>query len=85
MVDDFSTEDEQCQHRQERQARRQNRPAQRLIDAVVHDRFQIIAPADFQIFPDPVENDDRIVDRVAYKSQQGGDHGQVDLAIENRK
>ena len=70
MVDDFTAEDKQRQNRQERQARGQNRPAQRLVDTVVHDRSQIVAPANLQVFADAVENDDRVVHRITDQRQQ---------------
>ena len=56
-----------------------------MIDAVVHDGLEIIAPSDLQILSNAVENDNRIVHRVTNQRKQGCDNRQVDLTIENRK
>ena len=42
MIDDFPAEDEQRQHSQKREPRCQNRSTQRLVDAVVHNRLEIV-------------------------------------------
>ena len=85
MVDDFTAENEQRQHRQERKTRSQDRPAQRLVDTVVHDRRKIVAPADFQIFADAVEDNNRVVHRITDKRQQRRNNREVDLAVKQRK
>ena len=74
MIDDFAAENEQGQHRQKRQSRSQNSPAQRLIDAIVHDLFQFIAPADLpeeiRALAPPTGAPDLDINRVARQAAE---------------
>src|SRR5262249_17867131 len=66
-------------------AGRQNRSAQRLVDAVVHDRLEIVATTEFQVFADSIEYDDSVVHRITDERQEGGNNGKVNFAIKDRK
>ena len=46
---------------------------------------RIVAPAQLQVFPDAVENDNRVIHRITHQRQQRRNHRQVDFAVEKRK
>src|SRR5437870_13663771 len=85
MVNDFAAKNKQRKHGQKREPRAQDRPAQRLVDTLVHDRRKIVAPPDFQIFADTVEHNDRVIHRITDQRQQCRDYRQVDFAVKQRK
>ena len=84
VVDDLAAEEKEGQEGQEDRARGDDRPAQRLVEAEVHDLFERFLAVDLGVLADPVEDDDRVVDREADDGQDAGDDGQVDLAAGER-
>ncbi len=67
------------------QAGSQYRPAQRLIDAAVHDVGQAFAAQQLDVLANAVEDDDRVVHRVADQGENGGDDRQRYWLIDQRK
>ena len=61
-----------------------HRSSQALVDAPVEDPLKGVLPHDLQVFPDPVENDDGIVDRLADDRKERGDDRQADLPVRER-
>src|SRR5579872_424672 len=74
---------EQGDHCQKCQTRGHDRPAQRLVDGPVHDHLQRLAAHELQVLANPVENDDRVVHRIAHQREEGRDHGHVDIFIKD--
>ena len=71
--------------REERDARRDDRPAQRLVDAQVHDLVERLAAQQPRVLADAVEDDDRVVHRVADDRQHRRHDVQRQLVVEERE
>ena len=86
-LDDEQRQAEKVQRQayNQRESRSQNRSAQSLINASIQDRLESHSTAQPQVLADAIENDNRIIHGVSYQRQQRGNHGEVDLLIENRK
>src|SRR5579872_1390199 len=80
-----TAEQEQGDHGEERQARRHDGSAQRLVDGAIHHLLQGLAPRDLEIFADPIEDHDRVVHRITDQGQQGRDHRHRNLLVEDRE
>src|SRR6516162_2511152 len=76
---------EQDEHREERQTAGQDGSRKRLIDGLVDDVREWLLAQKTVVFPDPVEDDDRVVHRIADQGQQRGNYGQRNLETENLK
>src|SRR5687768_1498336 len=68
----LAAEDIQGEHREERRAGGDDRPRQRLIDAEIHHLLERLAAHRPQVLADAVEDDDRVVHRIAGNRQQRG-------------
>src|SRR5579863_2204677 len=81
----LTAEQKQRQGGQQREARRQNGSAQGLVHTQVDDRFQLFTAKKLEVLADAVERDDGVVHRIADQGQQGGNHGERNLFVEERK
>src|SRR5438874_4045294 len=84
-VQDLAAEEEQRERRQQRRARRDHRPAERLVHRDVDDVVHRVAAHDPQVLADPVEDDDRVVGREARHRENRGDHVQRHVVAEERE
>lgn len=77
--------DEQYQgyHRKKNGQTRINRPAQCLKKTVIDDYFVFRTDAIKRVFPDTVENNNRIVDTETEYGQHPGNEHQIDLPLQN--
>ena len=57
------------------------RPAECLVDAGVKKVGKILFPHKLEIFTDPVEDNDRIVQGISDYGENGGDHRKVDFPL----
>src|SRR5437879_12001172 len=64
---------------------RQNRAAQRLVNAGVHNLLAGAPPTASQAFAYPVVNDDGVVNRITGDGQHCANHSKSELAAEKRK
>ena len=76
-VQHLAAEEEQRERGQQRRARGDDRPAQRLVDRGVDDVSHRVAAHRPQVLADPVEDDDGVVGRVAGHRQNRGDDVQA--------
>ena len=77
--------EEQTENRDQRDGAGQDGPAERLIDALVHDLFDRAAPPAGQTFTDSIVDDDRVVDRIAGDGEHSADHGEGQFAVQAAK
>ena len=63
----------------------EHRTAQGLVDAAVDDLGHGVAPALAHVFADPVADDHGVMHREADDGQQRGNHGEIDLVIDERQ
>ena len=80
-----AAKEKQAQDRNERHSACKNGSAQRLVDARVHDFVDGPAPPAGQTLPDPVVNDDGIVNGIAGDGQHSANHRQRKFAAEKRE
>src|SRR6266700_8176613 len=85
IAQDRAAEQEQTQNRDQRDRAGKDRPAQRLIDAFVHDLFDRTFAAAGQTFANPIVNNDSIVDGIAGDGEHSPNHGEGKLAVQQRK
>ena len=85
IAQDRAAEQEQTQNRDQRDGAGKDSPAQRLIDAFVHDLFDRTFAAAGQTFADPIVNNDSVVNGIAGDGEYGTHHGERKLAMEQRK
>ena len=85
ITQDGAAEEEQTQNRDQRDGAGKDSPAQRLVDALVHDLFdRTFAPAG-QTFADPIVDNDSIVNRIAGDGKHRANHGERQFAVKQRK
>lgn len=80
----FSAEKEQDQEHHKYRSIRDNRPAQGLVDTPVHDRCEIIASVDLQVFPYAIEHNDSVIDGETDDGQESSNHALGHFEIEVR-
>src|SRR5690606_3082026 len=86
LADRPATEDEEREERGQRRHARQHRPRERLVDRTVDQRNDLLTPPRrLQILADPIEDNDRVVQRVTQDRQHGGDGRQRNLEPEDRQ
>src|SRR5437773_7881666 len=85
IAQDRAAEQEQTQNRDQRDGAGKDSPAQRLIDAFVHDLFDRTFAAAGQTFADPIVNNDSIVNGIAGDGKHSANHGESKLAVQQRK
>src|SRR2546430_9866884 len=78
-LDRLATRDEDRRQDEHHGEAGDDRPRRGLHDAQVHDLLEGEALADTQVFADPVEDHDRVVDRETDDGQHGGHEERVDL------
>src|SRR5437773_12493373 len=78
-LDRLATRDEDRRQDEHHGEAGDDRPRRGLHDAQVHDLLEGEALADTQVFADPVEDHDRVVDREADDGQDGGHEERIDL------
>ena len=64
----FSTKQIQGEYCQKRESGGENRPAQRLVNASIHDFREALSPHQFYIFSDAVKHHNGVVHGVADQS-----------------
>ena len=74
-----AAEDVETDDRQQRDERRRQRASDRLPERDVGDRRERRPAHERHVLADAVEDDDRVVDRVAEHRQHGGDRRDRDL------
>src|SRR5215831_10697333 len=74
---------EQDEHREEGQTAGQDGSRKRLIDGLVDDSREWLLPQKTVVFPDAVEDHDRVVHRITDQGQQRSDYRQRNLETKN--
>src|SRR5690606_18246632 len=78
--EDLAAEEQQRHDDEKYRHRRDNRPRQHFVDADVEGGDEVTLLAEqFQVFADPVEDDDRVGERIPGQGEQGGNHQEVDF------
>ena len=78
----LATEQVERDHAQQRRPGRDDRPRQRLVHRDVDDMREMVPAHAAHVLADAIEDDDRVVDRVAGNRQQAGDHVQRQVVLE---
>src|SRR6266567_1650001 len=81
----WATEEKQAKNRDQRHRAGKNRATERLVNTFVHDLLDRTTASTGQAFPDPVVDDNGVVNRVAGNRQDGADHGESELAAQQRE
>ena len=84
-MQDLAAEEEQRERAEERRPCGDDRPAQRLVDRHVDDVLEVVAPHRAEVLAHPVEDDDRVVRRIARDRQDRGDDVQRQVVAEERE
>src|SRR5579872_208016 len=82
-IQHLPTEQIERQCREESKAGGQHSPAQRLVDALIDQRFQRLTAEQLEVFANAIEDHNRVVHGVTNQCEQSRDHRKVDLLVEN--
>ena len=80
-----AAKEKQAKNRDKRHRACKNRATQRLVDARVHNFLDGPPPSAGETFPDPVVNDNRIINGIAGDGQHGANHRESKFAPEKRE
>src|SRR4030095_11781666 len=80
-----AAKEKQAKNRDKRHGTCKNGSAQRLVDARIHDFLDTPTPPAGQAFPDPIVNDDRIVNGITGDGQHSANHCESKFAPEKRE
>ena len=69
-MNDFSPEKEEKSHNHQCRQGGYDRSAERLVDRYVDHRTVRLPPSQAEVFPDPVEHNDRIIQGISYDSEK---------------
>ena len=84
-MDYTATQKEKSQNNNECSSGCKDRPTQCLIDAGIHDFFKRSPPKTLQVFPDPVKDNNSIIERIAHNSKDCGYNGEGELLVKKGK